>query len=731
MAFSRTLLVTAALCGTTLGCARVAEIEQGLITSDGASAASEPTRAVMPARVISERVPFDGKVPPNQLKPSQSFESGRTVEIVEGRPAPSLSKGKRALARKVAGDGVEFAFVDADVAEAAEVIFTTVLPRSFVVDPSVDARVTFQTTRPLPKKSVLTAFDAVLSTVGATVIDDGQVIRIVPLGTARSSGAPLGDQAGQGGYRLEVAPLQFVKASEIAELLRPIGGEDQVVAADDGRNIVVLAGSDRTLAPLLDVIETFDVDWMAGRSFGVFPLENVDAQTATEEMELIFQEEAAADLAVRFLPLKRINAVIVIGRQPETVRQMVEWLERIDQPSLTDEERVFVYFAQNTDAADLAAALDGLLDRSDEDDGVDLNFVVAADVSNRGAESSPDEVVESPERGDARVRNGDFQTASVNAGGLDGGRVKVVAAPSRNAILVTASPSNWRKLEAILTQLDVPPLQVLLEVNIVEVTLKDELQYGLQWFFQSGNSSFSLSNLTSGAVTAAFPGFNYVFQTSDVRLALSALTDITDVRMVSAPSLMVLNNQTASLQVGDQVPIAVQSSQSVTDPDAPIVNSIQFRDTGVILNVTPRVNNSGLVIAEIEQEVSSVVRTSTSNLNSPTIQQRRLSSTVAVGDGESVTLGGLIQDNDSTIKSGVPGLSEIPFLGAAFRSTSDRVNRTELLVIVTPQIVRDGSDAREATSELRRRMSRISPKRRTEGRIAVDELRRLMGPAAQ
>ena len=716
----------------TVGCARIAEIEQGLITSDRQNAAAEPARTVMPARVISERSPPADAAATVPLRSSSSFTPERNVEIVEGGPPPSLTQGKRALARTVAGDGVEFAFVDADVSEAAEVIFTTVLPRSFVVDPTVNARVTFQTTRPLPKTSVLSAFDAVLSTIGATVIDDGQVVRIVPLGGALSAGAPLGDQAGQGGYRLEVAPLQYVKASEIAELLRPIGGEDQVVAADDGRNIVVLAGSDRTLAPLLDVIETFDVDWMAGRSFGVFPLENVDAQTAAEEMELIFQEEAAADLAVRFLPLKRINAVIVIGRQAETVRQMVEWLERIDQPSLTDEERVFVYFAQNTDAADLASALDGVLDRDDQRDGVDLNFVVATDVSDRSGAPSPDEdaaVVDNA--GGGRVRGEDAQTASVKAGGLDGGRVKVVAAPSRNAILVTASPSNWRKIEAILTQLDVPPLQVLLEVNIVEVTLKDELQYGLQWFFQSGNNSFSLSNLTSGAVNAAFPGFNYVFQTSDVRLALSALTDITDVRMVSAPSLMVLNNQTASLQVGDQVPIAVQSSQSVTDPDAPIVNSIQFRDTGVILNVTPRVNNSGLVIADIEQEVSSVVRTSTSELNSPTIQQRRLSSTVAVGDGESVTLGGLIQDNESTIKSGVPGLSEIPFLGAAFRSTNDRVNRTELLVIVTPQIVRDGADAREATSELRRRMSRIAPKRRDEGRMAVDELRRLIRPAPQ
>jgi general secretion pathway protein D len=239
--------------------------------------------------------------------------------------------------------------------------------------------------------------------------------------------------------------------------------------------------------------------------------------------------------------------------------------------------------------------------------------------------------------------------------------------------------------------------------------LNDDLRYGLQWFFNSGNSSFTFSSLATGEVASAFPGFSYVFSSTDTRVVLNALAEVTDLQVISSPQLMVLDNQSARLQVGDQVPIATQSAVSVSDPEAPIVNAIEFRDTGVILEVTPRVNAGGLVSLDVRQEVSTVIETTTSDLNSPTIQQRTIESTVAVQSGETIALGGLIQDQDQEATSGLPLLSEIPILGHLFKTTSNSKRRTELLVLITPRAVRDRGEAHAVTEELRRRVTAIEP----------------------
>jgi general secretion pathway protein D len=245
----------------------------------------------------------------------------------------------------------------------------------------------------------------------------------------------------------------------------------------------------------------------------------------------------------------------------------------------------------------------------------------------------------------------------------------------------------------------------LIEATIVEVRLTDNLKYGLQWFFRAGDTTSTLSDTTSGTIASSFPGFSYFLSTTDVQVVLNALTEITDVNVVSSPQLLVLDNESARLQIGDEVPVAVQSSQSTIDPSAPLVTTIEYRDTGVILEVTPRVNAGGLVVLEIIQEVSSISETASSTGNSPIISQRRFESTVAVQGGETIALGGLIQDTRTDSITGIPVLAEIPILGNLFKSTTDRIDRTELLVLLTPRVVRDLQDARDVTTELRERLT--------------------------
>jgi len=251
---------------------------------------------------------------------------------------------------------------------------------------------------------------------------------------------------------------------------------------------------------------------------------------------------------------------------------------------------------------------------------------------------------------------------------------------------------------------------VLIEASIIEVTLTDNLQYGVQWFLQNGNSKFILSQAAASATpTPQLPGFNYLYATPNVQVVVSALQAVTKVKVISAPLIMVLNNQPAQLQVGDQVPIATQSAVAIQSAGAPVVNTIQLHDTGVILKVTPRVNESGLILMDINQEVSAVVPTTTSSLNSPTIQQRKVSSTVAVRSGESVALGGLIQDSVNQQSGGIPVVKDIPIVGNLFAQTQDNKTRTELLVLITPRIVRNDSEARQVTGEIRQRLRSVNP----------------------
>jgi general secretion pathway protein D len=288
----------------------------------------------------------------------------------------------------------------------------------------------------------------------------------------------------------------------------------------------------------------------------------------------------------------------------------------------------------------------------------------------------------------------------------DPGGMRIVADDANNSLLIVCTPADYERIFDVLQEIDSQPNQVMLEATIAEVTLNDELNFGMRWFFGEKDNRGTFTDLVTGAVVSSFPGFSYIFQSNtNVGFVLNALSTLTKVRVLSSPTLMVLDNRTATLQVGDQVPVLTQTANSVTSPDAPVVSSVELKDTGVILNVTPRVNDGGRVTLEIKQEVSDVVETTTSGIDSPTIRQRKVATTVAVNDGDTMALGGLIQERNSTEKNKVPLLSDIPVLGTAFRSKENTAHRTELVIFIRPLVTRNLSEARRVTREFREQMT--------------------------
>jgi general secretion pathway protein D len=681
---------------------------------------------------------------PAELGPVGEDEGEPVERVVQRGTGTRLSSPERrpqAAALTTDADGeITLNVVDGEVREVVRMVLETALGANYVIDPTVGGRITVQTTRPLPAEDLVPVLDAVLRMNGAALVQTGDLFKVVPIDQALTAG-PMPDlrplpNARTPGFGVQVVPLQFVSATQLGALLEPFTPPGGTIHVDAGRNLLLLAGSSDQLASLRDLISIFDVDRMRGMSFGLFPLENATAPEVAMELDQIFGTEEAGpptDL-VRFVPIERLNAVLMVSAQPAYLDEAETWIQRLDRTGEGEEPQIYVYPAQNARASNLAEVLSEIFGartvtigapsllapgREPVQLGSTQGFELGATAGER--QTSPEEA-EEPERA-APVRPAPPRAGlppllptSPAFGPEEEGQpeIRIIADDSTNSLVIRALPRDYRKIREAIERLDILPLQVLIEATIAEVTLSDQLRYGVEWFFRSGDFEATFSQ--TGNVVPTFPGFSALFANADARVVLNALEEVTDVNVISSPQLLVLDNQTARLQVGDQVPIVVQQAAPITGDLDTIVNSIELRDTGVILTVTPRVNAGGLVTLEIQQEVSNVVQSETqtvSEQSTPTISQRLVSSTVAVQSGETVALGGLITDERERGRRGVPILSSIPVIGVLFSTRSRVAARTELLVLLTPSVIDSPARARAVTEELRRRLSGIT----TPGRV--------------
>ncbi|QDG79382.1 type II secretion system protein GspD [Labrenzia sp. PHM005] len=597
-------------------------------------------------------------------------------------------------------DRVNLNLRDASIDAAAKAIIGDILEKNYVIAPEVEGTVTLQTTNALPLRGLLDAFNTILAFSGAALVERGDVVYIEPIGSLdavspeiQSKWSGIGNEIGRS---IKIVPLDYVAANEISELLKPLIGADKILHINKRQNLIFLAGAPREIAAAIDAINLFDVDVMRGQSFALIPVKNAEPEDIAKELQTVFasEEGGALDGVVKFVPNNRLGSILAISSRPHYLKEARLWIQRLDRAAAGASQKLFVYSVQNREAEELAELLQGILGGE----------------ANSG--SGPKETNTTPEQNDRF--DATFSAASENRGVPDidskssntaftTGGIRVVADSANNAILVYSTQSEYESILPMIRGLDSLPNQVLLEATIAEVTLTDELKFGLRWYFETGNYSFKLSDAISGAVGATNPGFSLLFSAGESKIALNALSSITDVNIISSPNLMVLDNRKAVLQIGDQVPIATQSAVN-TNNDNAVVNSIELKDTGIILSVTPRVNDSGRVILDITQEVSDVVRTTTSGIDSPTIRQRKVTTTVVVNDGDSLALGGLIQKRDEITKSQVPILGDVPVVGTLFKHKDDTERRTELLILITPHVIRDFREANDVTEEFRKQL---------------------------
>ena len=657
----------------------------------------------------------DGRGMPLQLGPAgasaqnpnsardQVRASAPEFQPPEGAVAAMIQKGTGEFvasplqgARSRRGN-IVIKLVDVEAEEAVQQVLGDMLGVNYVIETDLEGTVTIQTNTSVDQRTALQLLSSALAGIEAVLLNDGGFYRVVS--TERAGAASTAVRYGAGpsdirvGPGVQIVPLRYVAALEMEKILTPLAGEGAIARVDVSRNLLILKDDARNLEAMLEMIDMFDVNYLAGMSFAMVPVKNTSAIGLVTELEQVFGVAGDSPMAglIRFVPIERLNAVLAIASQPDHIDQVQDWMQRLDRFGQMSDQSFYVVPLQNRSANEVADVLQATLS---------TDAASSRSMTNGGVQPGMTAVVTSSEAPEGAAVTVPGQ---VNAAGV-APEARIRADDANNSLVILATPGQFQALERVIDMLDVSPNQVMLEATIAEVTLRDDLAYGLTWFLRSGDFDLTFSNAENGAVAETFPGFSVLFSGDDGRAALSAVASVTDVKVLSSPTLMVLDNRTATLQVGDEVPIVTQTSVSTIDPDAPIVNQVSLRDTGVILKVTPRVNDGGRVMLDIEQEVSDVVETQTSGIDSPTIQQRRIQTTVAVDDGSTIALGGLIRDRVTDVNTRIPLLGDIPGLGELFRSTTKKNERTELIVLITPRVVTNGDEAQRVTQELRDRM---------------------------
>ena len=629
----------------------------------------------------------------------------------------------------------------ANLAESAKLILGETLGYNYTIDPRVQGTVTLVSNRSLTGRELLSAYEAALRLAGAALIQSDGNFKIVALQEVldgEMGTADLGKNVSPG-FGVNAIPLRYVSPASVMELLDGFIARSGSVRASKVGNMILIRGPSEERRQLVDVIMSFDVDWMRNQTSGLARLENARAEEVATKVQQVFAEDGAASgpNALKVIPVPNINSVIVIARTRAKVNTAMNWIRRLDQENVNS-PNYYVYAVQNGNAVELARILNSTFGGGGG--GAGTTGEVAPDHQSMdvsmGNDTSGQEPPQPDPQGSAEQQGKtDLQTGSTPASGAGSGAlasvgqsgqqggggsssgggfggyssgggnsaIRITANPSNNTIVISATPKDYRKILATLRQMDAPSTQVLINTMIAEVTLNNQLRYGVQAYFESNNVSISIAGSKPPAVgpviSPQFPGMNFLWGgISNPKVVIDALSGITNVRIVSSPSILVMENETAT----------IKGQTAVTD-GGNFVNSYEYRDTGVILKVKPRVSASGVVTIELGQELSAMQPSDkTSAGGNPTFTQRSVTSKVSVNDQQTVLLGGLISGIEDRTRDTVPGADKVPILGKLIGTTDNNAQRTELIVFITPTIFHNGVDAARESQDLRDKMKNLN-----------------------
>jgi general secretion pathway protein D len=655
--------------------------------------------------------------------------TGRVInQAAASAPPPNLGGTSGAATFNFEGESLH---------AVVKAVLGDMLGQNYVIAPGVQGTVTLATPNPVSPAEAISLLNQVLGWNNARMVySDGRYnIIAADAALAGNVAARTGSAASARGFEVRTVPLRYVSATEMEKILEPYARPDAIVGVNAARNVITVAGTQAELQNYLRTIEVFDVDWLSGMSVGVFPLQSGNATRVVADLEKVFGEASNSPVAgmFRFMPLEGANAVMVITSQADYLDDIRQWLDRIDNAG--GGVQLYSYELKYIKARDLADRLAEVFGGSSSggagsgggrslmpglepvelqsgENGSSMSFG-GKDGGNGGGEA-----------GGAGGGGGEMSLEAAQEGNasvslqVDGDEVGVSAVEETNALLVRATPQAWQSITDVIEQLDVMPMQVHIEAQVVEVQLSGALEYGVNWFFERAVTDNGLPSALGRDTWSAIAGsvgqgvnnpggVVWEFLGRNAAAVITALDEVTDLNMLQTPSVVVRNNAEATFNVGSRIPVSSVTVNPGIGNDTSY-SQVQYLDTGVILKVRPRVTQDGMVFLDIVQEVSAPGG-EPDRFGNVRIDTRKLKTEAAIQSGDTVMLAGLIRDNVVRGSSGFPGLSRIPVIGGLFGTQSSSTAREETIVLLTPTIMRNPLEARELTDEYGRRFRALEP----------------------
>jgi general secretion pathway protein D len=586
-----------------------------------------------------------------------------------------------------------------------------IMKMNYIIDPKVRGVVNIHTSGQIATEEVFSIFQTILKLNGATAVKKENLYEIVPFGDAKKLTPPillkeLGKMP-EMRYVIQIIPLKYIPVAEASKLLKPFLSDGADIVEHPSHNILILGDVSSNIRKCLDIIGLFDIDIFTEMRVRIYPILNADVNEVAKEMERIFSSfevstKSGRGVGITFTPVTRINSLLVVSSIPNIFDKVEGWLRELDKvPAEGTKISVFVYYCQNSKAKDLAEILKQIFVAGKEKKPEFKEKVVAAEPTPRGVRPSPaapptpakEEVVGAPE-----------------------GEINIVVDESNNALVIRAFSRDYRSILETVKKLDIYPKQVLIEVLLAEITLGDSYRFGVEWSRFLSSSPPNAQEIIMGSTPPVDP-FNQPLGLAAIRYsivelggrvsaALSAAAIDNRLNIISSPHILASNNKEAKIQVGSSQPILTNTYTTTATAGTNVVEgTIEYKDIGIILTVTPRVSDGGLVTLEISVEDSTVSETSLGNLeNVPVFDKRTAKTILSILEGQTIVIGGLIQDSKNTVKSGVPLLSKIPIIGGLFGTQSYIKRKTELLILLTPHVIADIYQSQAVTQEFKEKV---------------------------
>jgi general secretion pathway protein D len=708
------LLATAVMLSLLSGCALVGKFQPDAKEKGGAESVFAASGPQPPAKAASAPPAADAAAnDPSQKNTLLHLGTGNFV--------------KQASAPQQAAPGPEefsLNFEATDIRAIVQSIMGDYLRESFTIHPQTTGTATIRLSKAVARKDLIPILEMLLRQNGQVMVREDGLYKIMPatFGTRGTVSPQLSQGSAQlpTGYSVQLVQLKYAGAADMQRILQPYATDPMAsVQIDAVRNIVILSGTQREIKHLLDIIDLFDVDFLAGYSVGLFQM-STDVKALSADLDKIFGDATKSPLAgiVRIIPIERMNGLLVVSTQPRYLEEAKKWIERLDKSGgVSGGMRLNVYPVQHGKAEKLAQLLSEIYgNKQSGTSGPSLApgqrpATISSAPANPGAPLAAAPVTSQ-------------SLTSFSGSGVSVSKdVRIIADNDNNSLLILASPSDFETIAGALRQLDIPRRQVSVEVMIAEVTLDDQLNFGVEAFINSNRDNLVGALRSSASALPTVPAYDVTKDLRSIVKAGSGLQLINAVggeirgliqalgtdgraQVISTPRVMVLDNEKASINVGRQ--ISVDTGSTTGGTSSTTTTSRQYISTGVILSVTPRINAGGRVTLDVTQEVSSPGDPGTSGGNPP-INQRKAQTVVNVASGESMVLAGLIQRDSGSSSSGIPLLSKIPLIGGLFGAQSYRNNRTELVILITPTVVSSSEEARALAEEIRQKLPTLGP----------------------